>query len=121
MRTLAVRRCAPAFPSIRWRGNVFRGLATPLAPGVRAAQAVTGATPLAEGSVRHSAECVFTPSPLYAWGRSRASGPCRKAVQRRLEAAEHPRTTSLRISSASSASPTSNPRTRNRSPHSRPQ
>ena len=30
----------------------------------RAAPAVAGATPLAEGSVRHSAECVFTPSPL---------------------------------------------------------
>lgn len=24
MRTSVVRRCAPAFPSIRWRGNVFR-------------------------------------------------------------------------------------------------
>ncbi len=29
----------------------------------RAASAVAGATPLAEGSVRHSGECVFTPSP----------------------------------------------------------
>ena len=55
-----------------------------------AAPAVAGATPLAEGSVRHSTECVFTPSPLPTRGRSRTSDPCRKAVKRLLEEAEHP-------------------------------
>ncbi len=40
------------------------GLAAPPRAAGRAAPVVAGATPLAEGSVRHSAERVFTPSTL---------------------------------------------------------
>ena len=54
----------------------------------RAAPAVAGATPAPEGLVRHSGECVFTTRRSPSRGRSSANDPCRKAVQRRCEAAE---------------------------------
>ncbi len=54
----------------------------------RAAPAVAVATPLAEGSVRHSGECVFTTRRPPSRGRYSANDPCWKAVQRRFEAAE---------------------------------
>ncbi len=48
---------------IRQRSNILWP-PTPGSRGTRAARCVAGATPLAEGSVRHSAECVFTRSSL---------------------------------------------------------
>ena len=64
MRTSALRRCAPAFPFIRWHGNVF-GLARAFARGVRSAQAVTVATPQSEGLVRvRGRVCLRTPAPV---------------------------------------------------------
>ena len=56
------------------------GLAARPSGAERAAMAVTGATPRPEGLVRHSGECVFTPSPLPARGRS---GPTIPAGRRR--------------------------------------
>ena len=44
----------------------------------RADEADTGATPLAEGSVRRSGECVFTTRPPPSRGRSRSSSPSGK-------------------------------------------
>ena len=66
MRTSALRRCAPPFPFIRWRGNVV-GLAAPFAHGVPGSRAVTLATPLAEGLGTGSGPGVFAhprPRPL---------------------------------------------------------
>lgn len=60
---LALRRCTPACLLIRWHGNVLWPGCS-VGRGTRASRAVAGATPLAEGSLRHSDECVFTPSPV---------------------------------------------------------
>ena len=40
--------------------------------------------------MRHSGECIFTTRRPPSRGRSRANDPCRKAVQRRFAAADHP-------------------------------
>lgn len=42
---------------------------------------MAGATPLAEGSVRRSGECVFTPRPNRLRGCSRTSNPSREGVE----------------------------------------
>ena len=54
------------------------GAAAPVGRGTLDARAGPGATPRPEGLVRHSAECVFTPSPLPSKGRSRANHPLRE-------------------------------------------
>ena len=62
------------------------GTTTPCGSTVaeRAARAGSGATPLAEGSVRRSGECVFTPSPpppgLLPNQRSLAGRPSERAL-----------------------------------------
>ena len=56
----------------------------------RAAGTVSGATPRPEGLVRHSAECVFTPSPLPPRGRSRTNYPMREGVGATVPGARWP-------------------------------
>ena len=51
---------------------------------------MAGATPLAEGSVWRSGQCVFTTRPPASRGRSSTSDPSGKGVQRHFEAAEYP-------------------------------
>ena len=51
MRTLAVRRCAPSFPFIRWRGNVLRIDRAP-DRGIQTTRGVTVATHQSEGLLR---------------------------------------------------------------------
>ena len=69
MRTLALRGCAPAFPLIRRRGNVF-GLAAPFARGVQGARAETLATPPRRGLGTGSGPGVLAHPPLPpSWGR----------------------------------------------------
>ena len=61
------------------------------ASAVRAAPAVAGATPQAEGLVRVRTQvCFHTPAPV-PWGRSRSINPyAGRRFERRFEAADHP-------------------------------
>ena len=57
----------------------------------RAAPGVAGATPLSEGLVRHSAECVFTPSaPAFQGSLPNQLSLAGRRCERRFEAAEDP-------------------------------
>ena len=62
MRATALRRCAPGLRPIRGCGNVLRA-SWFVGRGTRAARAVAGATPLAEGSVRARGEVEIHTSP----------------------------------------------------------
>ena len=87
-----IRRSTDSQGSERPTGTVATscGQAARSSGAGRAARAVAGATPRPEGLVRHSGEFVFTTRRPPSRGRSRVKDPCRKAVQRRFEAAEQP-------------------------------
>ena len=74
-----------AYPAVRQRLADER----PGRPWRTSRSGRAGSVPRPEGLVRHGGERVFTPSPPLTRGRSRANDPCRKAVQRRFEAAEY--------------------------------
>ena len=83
----AVHTGLPAY--IHRRGNVLRHRRR-VRGSTPATGPVAGATPLAEGSVWRSGQCVFTTRPPASRGRSSTSDPSGKGVQRHFEAAEYP-------------------------------
>ena len=76
-----------------WPSRLSVGAATSCGSAARPAAAREppgpwrGATRLAEGSVRHRAECVFTPSDPHAWVAPTPSVPAGRPVERRLRGA----------------------------------
>ena len=90
MHILALRRCAPPVLPIRCRGNVLR-LRRASGRGAGAAWGLVGSDPEGTGArFGRGAVRVFTPGPEPSKGRSPASDPCPKAVQRRLGTAKSP-------------------------------
>ena len=89
MRTLAVRRCAPAFPFIRWRGNVFRPR-RPVRPWRTEHSGRDASDPPRRGLGTGSGPGVFAHPAPEPFGSLPASDPSRKRVEHRFDAAEDP-------------------------------